>query len=179
MELNYNDIKNELESLKSSNYEEFLINVIVILRTSKEAILKLKKINNANRFYHYLDYLFLHIAFLLGIITKDDLVDYTHLTKNFIRNLNLTNKTLKKLKYFNYHILCSDNIDEIIFLVNSIHLMADNLSDRNCLYGDYNTNIDCLVNGINVMLPDRDMSLDNENKKIMNINKKIMEFKKQ
>ena len=99
--------------------------------------------------------------------------------KNFIRNLNLTNKTLKKLKYFNYHILCSDNIDEIIFLVNSIHLMADNLSDRNCLYGDYNTNIDCLVNGINVILPDRDMSLDYENKKIMNINKKIKEFKKQ
>lgn len=179
MELNYNDIKNELESLKSSNYEEFLINVIVILRTSKEAILKLKKLNNANRFYHYLDYLFLHIAFLLGIITKDDLIDYTALTKNFIKNLNLTNKTLKKLKYFNYRILCSDNIDEIIFLVNSIHLMTDNLSDRNCLYGDYNTNIDCLVNGINVILPDRDMSLDYENKKIMNINKKIKEFKKQ
>ena len=97
MELNYNDIKNELESLKSSNYEEFLINVIVILRTSKEAILKLKKINNANRFYHYLDYLFLHIAFLLGIITKDDLVDYTALTKNFIKNL-LTKKK-------NYYIL--------------------------------------------------------------------------
>ena len=57
--------------------------------------------------------------------------------------------------------------------------MANNLSDRNCLYGDYNTNIDCLVNGINVILPDRDMSLDNENKKIMNINKKIKEFKKQ
>ena len=73
MELNYNDIKNELESLKSSNYEEFLINMIVILRTSKEAILKLKKINNANRFYHYLDSLFFHIAFLLGIITKDNL----------------------------------------------------------------------------------------------------------
>lgn len=44
MELNYNDIKNELESLKSSNYEEFLINMIVILRTSKEAILKLKRV---------------------------------------------------------------------------------------------------------------------------------------
>lgn len=164
--MDYVEIKEELKHLAESDYEEFLLQLGVLLTVSRMAIKTSQKVNNDDGFCYCLDYFYLFKSYLLGIIDKDDFDHYTGNIGLFIKNFKLINKLLRSSGGLVIQIAGNNNIDELLFLVDNIILAGNTLRDRRILHNDYITGIDSLFGGFNVILPRRDLSLVNRNKEL-------------
>jgi len=146
--------------------DDFIINNFIEINDLKKIM---NKINNEMFVIFLENYFWILFAYFNKIIDKEEYNEAKANVTLFLKNTILTRKVLNKIKKDARSCLINSDLEQLYNLLIMFYNTDDVFHNRDLLYNDFLTLWSCMGSYINVQLPCRNTSINNENIRLKNL----------